>query len=61
MFKVYTLDEAYSEIGICKEDRMYDFQGSYQSLLDWAENNDYIVVHNSSSKDNGVYAQGERK
>lgn len=43
MVKVCSLDEAFNLLGICKEDRLHDFQGSYRTLEVWLAENQYAV------------------
>ena len=43
MVKVCSIDEAFSLLGICKEDRLHDFQGSYRALEGWLAENQYTL------------------
>ena len=43
MVKVCSIDEAFNLLGICREDRLYDFQGSYRALEVWLAENQYTV------------------
>lgn len=51
MKRVCSLDEAFRNLGVCEEDRLYDFYGSYSLLESWMKSNNYILIKNFVYKD----------